>query len=269
MNNFREALQASLDRICEVTGWPGGHVHLVDGQRLISNRRLASPHGTGRARAGPEVSRVASPAGDRHQESAHQPHAPGWIKLGTTAAATTRSATPSPKPASEVSGASDRRQRRDDRADGVLRRQDTSPDTALLEAMEAVGSAAGGSSAGPGAGAPRAACPGDPALSITDELTGILNRRGFIALASQQMKVSSRRKERCCLFFMDMDGLKAINDQRGTGLEGDLALRRLAEVLIRSFRQADLVVRLGGDEFVAWAADATEVGRIADWISRT
>jgi diguanylate cyclase (GGDEF)-like protein len=66
---------------------------------------------------------------------------------------------------------------------------------------------------------------------------------------------------------MDMDGLKTINDELGHA-EGDLALRRLAEVLLRSFRQADLVARLGGDEFVALAPDAAEVGRISDRIQQ-
>jgi diguanylate cyclase (GGDEF)-like protein len=97
------------------------------------------------------------------------------------------------------------------------------------------------------------------ALAITDELTGLLNRRGFVMQALQQVKVCRRRNERCLLFFMDMDGLKRINDQLGHAA-GDAALQDVAVVLRCSFRDADLVARLGGDEFVALAqSDQTDL----------
>jgi diguanylate cyclase (GGDEF)-like protein len=89
-------------------------------------------------------------------------------------------------------------------------------------------------------------------LAITDELTGLLNRGGFISHADQQVKVSRRRKERCALFFADMDGLKRVNDQLGHAA-GDAALQEVAVVPRRRFREADLVARLGGDEFVVLA----------------
>jgi diguanylate cyclase (GGDEF)-like protein/PAS domain S-box-containing protein len=95
-------------------------------------------------------------------------------------------------------------------------------------------------------------------LSLTDELTGLLNRRGFTTLAEQQMRTSIRTRNRIWLLFADLDGLKEIND--GLGHEaGDRALCEIARLLrTGSFRAADLVARLGGDEF---AILATEISR--------
>ena len=95
-------------------------------------------------------------------------------------------------------------------------------------------------------------------LSLTDELTGLLNRRGFTTLAEQQMRTSLRTGHRLWLLFADLDGLKEIND--GLGHEaGDRALCEVAQLLRRgSFREADLVARFGGDEF---AILATEISR--------
>ena len=96
-------------------------------------------------------------------------------------------------------------------------------------------------------------------LSLTDELTGLLNRRGFTTLAEQQFRTSMRTRNRLWLVFADLDGLKDINDSFGHEA-GDQALREFAQVLRKgSFREADLVARLGGDEF---AILATEISRI-------
>jgi len=92
-------------------------------------------------------------------------------------------------------------------------------------------------------------------LSITDELTGIYNRRGFILLAEQQIKQAHRMKRGIYLIFTDMDGLKNINDTYGHS-EGDNALIEVAEVLLETFREADILSRFGGDEFVVLALDA-------------
>jgi diguanylate cyclase (GGDEF)-like protein/PAS domain S-box-containing protein len=93
-------------------------------------------------------------------------------------------------------------------------------------------------------------------LSITDDLTGIYNRRGFILLAEQQVKQAHRMKRCMYLVFTDMDGLKNINDTFGHP-EGDLALIELAGVLAETFREADILSRYGGDEFVILALDAS------------
>ena len=95
-------------------------------------------------------------------------------------------------------------------------------------------------------------------LSLTDELTGLLNRRGFQTLAEQQLRTSLRTQNRLWLLFADLDGLKEINDRLGHGM-GDRALQEVAMLLRTAcFRSADIVARLGGDEF---AVLATETGR--------
>jgi diguanylate cyclase (GGDEF)-like protein/PAS domain S-box-containing protein len=94
------------------------------------------------------------------------------------------------------------------------------------------------------------------ALSIVDDLTGLYNRRGFLTLAQRQLKVALRKRRRALLFFLDLDGLKQINDRLGHKA-GDQALVDAADQLKRAFRDADIVGRLGGDEFVALAIEAS------------
>jgi diguanylate cyclase (GGDEF)-like protein len=87
------------------------------------------------------------------------------------------------------------------------------------------------------------------ALSLVDELTGLANRRGFFALAEQQLKVARRTKSGLFLLFSDVDGLKATNDRFGHA-EGDRLIRAAAQILRATFRDSDIVARIGGDEFV-------------------
>ncbi len=94
-------------------------------------------------------------------------------------------------------------------------------------------------------------------LSITDPLTGLHNRRGFISLAGQQLKLSDRNKRGVQLYFADLDGLKWINDTLGHE-EGDKALIEAATVFKETFRTSDIIARLGGDEYAALAVDITE-----------
>ena len=86
-------------------------------------------------------------------------------------------------------------------------------------------------------------------LSVTDELTGLLNRRGFLSLAGQQVKISHRLKKGMSLLSADLDDLKKINDTFGHQ-EGDGAIIETATILRESFRKADIIARIGGDEFV-------------------
>lgn len=86
-------------------------------------------------------------------------------------------------------------------------------------------------------------------LSLTDELTGLYNRRGFFWLANQQFKIAQRTQIFCCLLFVDLDGLKKINDSLGHEI-GDRMIVDTAQILKQAFRDSDLVARLGGDEFV-------------------
>jgi diguanylate cyclase (GGDEF)-like protein len=95
------------------------------------------------------------------------------------------------------------------------------------------------------------------ALSITDQLTGLHNRRGFLSLAAQQLKLAERNKSGMLLFFADLDGLKWINDTLGHE-EGDQALIEAATVFKETFRTSDIIARLGGDEYAALAVDITE-----------
>jgi two-component system, cell cycle response regulator len=89
-------------------------------------------------------------------------------------------------------------------------------------------------------------------VSLTDELTGLLNRRGFIHMAEQQMRLVRRSGRPCSVVFADLDGLKRINDEFGHA-EGDKAISAAADVLRGVFRESDLLGRIGGDEFTVLA----------------
>jgi diguanylate cyclase (GGDEF)-like protein/PAS domain S-box-containing protein len=93
-------------------------------------------------------------------------------------------------------------------------------------------------------------------LSMTDELTGLYNRRGFTLLAVQEVKLAHRKKRSMLLFFGDVNNLKTINDTHGHA-QGDLALQEVSAALKETFREADIVARIGGDEFVVLAVDAS------------
>jgi diguanylate cyclase (GGDEF)-like protein/PAS domain S-box-containing protein len=88
------------------------------------------------------------------------------------------------------------------------------------------------------------------ALLLVDELTGLPNRRAFITLSEQALKLAMRMERDVLMIFIDVDHLKRINDTWGH-LAGDRALIDTARVLKESCREADIIARLGGDEFVA------------------
>jgi diguanylate cyclase (GGDEF)-like protein len=96
-------------------------------------------------------------------------------------------------------------------------------------------------------------------LCLTDDLTGLLNRRGFLSMARQQVKIAQREKWKMLLLFADLDGLKKINDNFGHP-RGDEALRTVADILRETFRTSDLVARLGGDEFIILAPNVSPGG---------
>src|SRR5688572_18440793 len=91
-------------------------------------------------------------------------------------------------------------------------------------------------------------------LSLRDELTGLYNRRGLGMLAGQQLRIGERTGRRMALFFVDVDGLKQVNDTHGH-TAGDEVLKRVAAGLRATFRRSDVVARWGGDEFIALAVD--------------
>lgn len=94
-------------------------------------------------------------------------------------------------------------------------------------------------------------------LSLSDELTGLYNRRGFLTLAVQQLKMASRFKGEVCLLYIDLDNLKSINDRFGHK-EGDTALIETANILRKTYRESDIIARIGGDEFAVLAVGTTD-----------
>ena len=102
-------------------------------------------------------------------------------------------------------------------------------------------------------------------LSVIDELTGLYNRRGLFTFAEQYRMQGIRNASHFLLFFIDLDGLKKINDRFGHK-EGDRAIRNAADILRQSFRKSDVIARIGGDEFVI-IAPATPI-RFATSIQR-
>lgn len=90
--------------------------------------------------------------------------------------------------------------------------------------------------------------------SITDELTGLLNRRGFFAIAEKIFHNAERENCELFLLYLDLDNLKLINDNFGHNI-GDRALVETASVLNNTFRQADVIGRVGGDEFIVLYTD--------------
>jgi diguanylate cyclase (GGDEF)-like protein len=93
--------------------------------------------------------------------------------------------------------------------------------------------------------------------AITDELTGLLNRRGFFTLSEKHCKLAQRNKRMMSLLYADLDNMKEINDDWGHH-EGDLALIDTAEILKKSFRNSDIIARLSGDEFAVLLTEHIE-----------
>ncbi|MFP4416976.1 MAG: diguanylate cyclase [Chitinispirillaceae bacterium] len=93
-------------------------------------------------------------------------------------------------------------------------------------------------------------------ISKTDELTGLLNRRGFLNHARHNLLVARKLKKDGILFFADLDGLKKINDTYGHE-EGDHAIQQTAAILSKAFRGQDVIARLGGDEFTVFTINTT------------
>ena len=94
-------------------------------------------------------------------------------------------------------------------------------------------------------------------LSLHDELTDLMNRRGFYVLLPEQGKRAKRSGARVVVLYGDIDGFKAINDTLGHK-RGDDVLKALAEALRVAFRETDLIARLGGDEFCVVAESPAE-----------
>jgi diguanylate cyclase (GGDEF)-like protein len=96
-------------------------------------------------------------------------------------------------------------------------------------------------------------------LSLIDELTGLYNRRGFMSLGEQYLKLARRAARGVALYYLDLDRFKTINDTMGHHT-GDRILIKASDILIATFRSSDIVARMGGDEFAVLAVEATEEG---------
>lgn len=97
--------------------------------------------------------------------------------------------------------------------------------------------------------------------ALSDELTGLSNRRGFLTLAGQLFKSAQRLGQGAFLLYLDLDGMKKVNDELGHR-HGDQMLRDTATVLRETFRDADVLARLGGDEFAVFGLQEAQFAEI-------
>lgn len=111
-------------------------------------------------------------------------------------------------------------------------------------------------------------------LAMTDQLTGLINRRQFSIQMSANLKLSKREKKILSLLMIDLDKFKQVNDNYGHPI-GDAVLQAVAAILIENSRESDMIARVGGDEFAVLVihpsqkADATLCAqRIIDKISK-
>ncbi len=86
-------------------------------------------------------------------------------------------------------------------------------------------------------------------IASTDELTGVLNRRSGFAMLKQMEKTCFKQRKTFSVCFIDIDGLKQVNDNYGHS-EGDVVLKTTAELIRSSIRAGDAICRIGGDEFM-------------------
>lgn len=93
--------------------------------------------------------------------------------------------------------------------------------------------------------------------AVTDELTGLFNRRGFFTLGEQQCRLADRHGSRMSLLYIDLDGFKNINDELGHQT-GDEALIDTANILKNTFRKSDIIARIGGDEFAVLLTEPSD-----------
>lgn len=105
-------------------------------------------------------------------------------------------------------------------------------------------------------------------LSVTDELTGVMNRRGFDMHLGKAIAQSKRLDQGGVVLMIDLDRFKAVNDTHGHAA-GDQLLQTVASVLTKDVRETDTVARLGGDEFAVLMPDleASDGLRRADLLS--
>ncbi|WP_310568573.1 GGDEF domain-containing protein [Gemmatimonas sp.] len=94
---------------------------------------------------------------------------------------------------------------------------------------------------------------------LTDDLTRLYNRRGFMTLAEQHLRIARRQGKDAVVMYVDMDEFKQLNDSHGHAT-GDRALIAVSRLLRSTVRDCDVVARMGGDEFTILALDADVMG---------
>ncbi len=95
-------------------------------------------------------------------------------------------------------------------------------------------------------------------MTLADELTGLLNRRGFDAVLRRNLLSAARYDEAGILAYLDLDRFKKVNDEHGHSI-GDEALRAVGRYLQQSIRATDYAARLGGDEFAILFVRAQQI----------
>lgn len=106
-------------------------------------------------------------------------------------------------------------------------------------------------------------------LADTDTLTPLANRRAFLRAVDRAIRLADRHQTQTALAFLDVDGLKAINDAYGH-ITGDAVLLHISERLRSAFRVTDLAARVSGDEFAILLDHVSEDDaqqRIGDLVS--
>jgi len=108
--------------------------------------------------------------------------------------------------------------------------------------------------------------------ALSDDLTHLLNRKGFFLAAKQLIKSAKRDRATICICYFDIDNLKPINDNYGHQA-GDRFIKSFAKHLKETFREVDIIARFGGDEFVVMCQETTQldistiINRLSDFIS--
>jgi len=110
-------------------------------------------------------------------------------------------------------------------------------------------------------------------LSFVDEMTKLLNRKGFLEFSTKQLRLAKREKKKATVLFVDLDNMLGISEEFGYQ-EGDQALLDTADILRNTFRQMDVIGRVGIDEFAVFALETgpgdpeSLVARIQEGVSR-
>lgn len=94
-------------------------------------------------------------------------------------------------------------------------------------------------------------------MATTDDLTKLANWRGFRMIAEPMISLCKRALSPAAVAMFDLDGLKEINDRYGHGA-GDAAIKNFGKLLLKVFRNSDVVARVGGDEFCVLLTDPEE-----------